>query len=168
VRRGLLAVLLATTVGVGAATAFASGSFPPSNYPLPLAGEGAVSLCPNPAGLEPFTRPATRAAVASASRYGRVSEAADLRASDRAWWPQVRRMWRAGRSAKGVDNQAVEGSEALRQSAYAAIARFSCGRSLVSLSLQVVIGPRDTNCDACRSQLWFVDRRGHALLYYVY
>jgi hypothetical protein len=167
-RRGSLALLVATTVGVSVATAAASGTFPSSIYPPPVRGRGAVSPCPNPAGLERFTRPVRRAAVASASRYDRVSEAVDLRASDRAWWPHVRHMWRTGKPGTGFENQVVEGSEGLRRSAYAVIVRFSCGRSLVSLSLQVGIGPHDMNCDACRSQLWFVDRRGHALLYYVY
>jgi hypothetical protein len=76
-------------------------------------------------------------------------------------------MWRTGRS-KGMDNQIVDGSEPLARSGYRVIARFSCGQRLVSLSLQVTIGPRHMRCDACRSQLWFVNRRGHALLYYVY
>jgi len=77
-------------------------------------------------------------------------------------------MWRTGRPSKGMDNQIVEGSEPLARSGYGVIARFSCGQRLVSLSLQVVIGPRHARCDACRSQLWFVNRRGRVLLYYIY
>jgi len=78
-------------------------------------------------------------------------------------------MWRRrGQLAKGLENQVVDGSEPLDRSGYAVIAKFSCGQSLVSKSLQVTIGPRRARCDACRSQMWFVDRRGHALLYYVY
>ena len=168
-RWGSVAVLIAAPAGAGAASgAQASGGFPPSIYPPPVHGRGAVSSCPSPEGLDPFTASVTSAAVESASRYDRVSEAVDLRASDRAWWPQVRTLWRTGKPAKGATNQVVDGSEPLGRSGYAVIARFSCGRPLVALSLQVTVGPRHMRCEACRSHLWFVDRRGHALLYYVY
>lgn len=168
-RRCSVAVLLAAMAGVGVASAAAaSGGFPSSVFPPPVHGRGAVSLCPNPEGLVPFTPVVTSAAVESARRYDRVSEAADIRASDRAWWPHIRTTWRTGKPQKGMANQVVEGAEPLGESDYSVIARFSCGQSLVSKSLQIAIGPRHTRCDACRSQLWFVDRRGHALLYYVY
>jgi hypothetical protein len=168
-RRGFTAVLIAVTACAGVASgAAASGGFPPSIYPPPVHSHGAVAPCPNADGLEPFTPPATSAAVASAGRYDKVSEAVDQRASDRAWWPQVRMMWRTGKPAKGAENQVVDGSEPLSRSGYAVIANAACGHALVSLSLQVTIGPRQMRCDACRSQLWFVDRRGHALLYYAY
>ena len=91
-----------------------------------------------------------------------------MRDSDRAWWPQVRALWRTGKPAKGVENQIVDGFAPLDRSGYDVIVRASCGRSLVSLSLMVTVGPRNTRCDACRSHLWFVDRRDHPLLYYVY
>jgi hypothetical protein len=69
---------------------------------------------------------------------------------------------------EGSDSQVIDGSEPLAKSSYEAIVRSSCGQSLVSRSLQVTIGPRNTRCDACRTQLFFVDRRGHALPYSVY
>jgi hypothetical protein len=167
--RGCVALLIgATTAAALAAGAAASGRFPRSTYPPSIHGRGAVSLCPNPEGLEPFTQSARRGAIESASRYGRVSETVDVGASDRAWWPQVRALWRTGQPAKGAENQVVDGSEALGASGYAVITRFSCGQSLVSRSLEVTIGPRNMRCEACRAQLWFVNRRGHALLYYVY
>jgi hypothetical protein len=169
-RRGFTAVLIAVTAGAGLASgvAGAAGVFSPPIYPPPVQSHGAVSPCPNPGGLEPFSASARSAAVVSAGRYDKVSEAVDQRASDRAWWPQVRMMWRTGKPAKGSESQVVDGSEPLARSGYAVIVNASCGHSLVSLSLQVTVGPRQMRCDACRSQLWFVDRRGHALLYYAY
>jgi hypothetical protein len=168
-RRGSVAVLIAATAGASVASgAAASGGFPRSVYPPPVHSRGAVSPCPNLEGLDLFTPSVTTAAVESASRYDRASEAVDLRAADRAWWPHVRTIWRTGRPGKGVESQVVDGSEPLDRSGYAVIVRFSCGQSLVSRSLQATIGPRHMRCSACRSQLFFVDRRGHALLYYVY
>jgi hypothetical protein len=55
-------------------------------------------------------------------------------------------MWRKGRPGKGVENQVVDGSEPLDRSGYAVVARFSCGQSLVSRSLQVTIRPRHMRC----------------------
>ena len=169
-RWGAAAVLIVATAAAGVASgAAASGGFPPSIYPQPVhARGGAVSPCPNPDGLLPFTPAVSSAAVAAASRYDRVSEAADMSAADRALWPQLRTLWRTGRPAKGAASEVVEGSEPLDRSGYAVIVRSSCGRSLVSRSLQVTIGPRHERCDACRSQLFFLNRRGHALLYYAY
>jgi hypothetical protein len=168
-RRSSVAVLISATVLTGVATAIASSGFPSAIYPRPAHSRGgALSACPNPAGLELPTRAVTRAAVRAAGRYGRLSEAVDLRASDRAWWPQVRNLWHTGRPAKGAVNQVVDGVAPLARSGYAVIVRFSCESSLVSKSLQVVVGPRRMHCEACRSQLFFADRRGRALLYYVY
>ena len=160
----LIAVTWCASVAAGAAT---SRGFPPSIYPPPVHSRGAVSPCPNPDGVELFAPSVTRAAVQSARRYDRVSEAVDLRASDRAWWPEVRTMWRTEKPGKGA-GPVVDGSEPLDKSGYAVIVRSSCGKSLVKQSLQVTIGPPHMRCEACRSQLFFVDRRGHALLYNVY
>jgi hypothetical protein len=161
-------VWIAATAGVASGAA-SSGAFPEAFYPPPVHSRGgAVSPCPNPEGLQPFTPRGMSAAVQSASRYDRVSEAVDLRASDRAWWAQVRALWRTGRPSKGAKSQVVDGSGPLDSGAYAVIVRFSRGQSLVSRSLEVTVGPRNEPCSACRSQLFFLDRRGHALLYYVY
>ncbi|MGH2849779.1 MAG: hypothetical protein ACRDLP_04105, partial [Solirubrobacteraceae bacterium] len=142
------------------------GGFPPAIYPPPVHSRGALPACPNPAGLEPINRELTSAAVASARRYDHTSQALDLRASDRAWWPQVRSMWHAGRPQLG--HEIVDGSEPLGRSAYSTIVRSSCGSSLVSRSTIVVVGPPHARCAACRTHLFFLGRRGRALLYYLY
>ena len=157
-----LALLLTATVGVSVATATAPGGFPRSIYPPPVRSRGgALTACPNPQGLQPVAVAARTAAVKSATRFNPSSRAFDLRGSDRAWWPLV------GRVPDPV-NEVVDNSEPLTRSGYSVIVRFSCGSSLVSKSLEVTVGPRNARCDACRSQLFFVNRRGHTLLYYVY
>jgi hypothetical protein len=153
-----LALLLTATVGVSVG----SGGFTRSIYPPPVRSRGgALTACPNPQGLQAVTAAAVTAAVKSATRFSPSSRAFDLRGSDRAWWPLIRRV-------PEPVNEVVDGSEPLTRSGYSVIVRFSCGSSLVSKSLEVTVGPRSARCDACRSQLFFVDRRGHALLYYVY
>jgi hypothetical protein len=160
-------LLIAAVTGAGAATAAASGGFPPTIYPPPLHSRGgALAACPSPTGLRPVNLAATSGAVASASDYAHTSQALGLRASDRAWWPQVRSIWREGRPQ--LATEVVEGSGPLSRSDYSTIVRFSCGSSLVAKSILVLVGPPHMRCDACRSKLFFVNRRGRALLYYIY
>jgi hypothetical protein len=160
-------------IGTGLARPGSSSQFPASVYPQPTHSRGgALAACPNPSGLQPFTRADTSAAVRSASRYGQASEALDIRSSDRAWWPQVRNTWRTRSPRHAGASQTVSGPAApASRSDYSMIVRFSCGHSLVARSLVVGVGPRQTHapyCEACISHLFFVDRRGHALLYFVY
>jgi hypothetical protein len=164
----LWSVAMASVAGVAAASA--ADQLAGSVYPAPVASRGgALSACPNPAGLERFDRTTTKLAVRIAAGYDRTSLAADLRDSDPAWWPQVRQMWRSGRPALGVDSQVVEGWQPGPKIAFAVIVRFACGPKLLAQSLTVGIGPRYRHgCDACVSSLFFVDRRGRALIYYLY
>jgi hypothetical protein len=164
--------LVAATSGLGAATATGSSKSPPAGYPAPVASHGgALTACPNPAGLEPFDTKTASLAVRIASSYDRTSLANDLRQSDRSWWPQVREMWRSPKSANGVVSQAVYRSGPAEKSAYSVIVRFSCGANLIAESLTVGMGPHQTrsmHCSACVSTLFFVNRRGRPLIYYLY
>jgi hypothetical protein len=159
---------------VGVAAAAAASQFPVSVYPPPVKARAgsALTACPNPAGLERFNSRATKLAVRVAGTYQRISLAEDLRNSDRAWWPEVRHTWRSGKPSKEALNQVAYGSGSpLSNNSYSVIVRFSCGQSLVARSLVVGIGPRQTHppyCSACISTLFFVDRRGRALIYYLY
>jgi hypothetical protein len=155
---------------VGVASAAPAHQFPGSVYPPPVASRGgALAACPNAAGLERFDPATTKLAVRIAGGYDRTSLAVDLGNSDRAWWPEVRQMWRSGESGQGVDSQVVEGSQPGPHIAFAVIVRYACGSKLLAKSLTVGIGPRYRHgCDACVSSLFFVDRRGRALIYYLY
>ncbi len=147
-----------------------SSQLPASTYPQPVHSRGgALAACPSPAGAERFTAAVRTAAITIAGRYDRVSEATDLRNSDRAWWPDVRRMWRSGSPGRGVSYQVVTGASVGPGIAYSGVIAYSCGRRLASDSLSVYLGPRRRHgCDACISSLFFVDRRGHPLIYYLY
>lgn len=169
--RRLWPLWVVVTAGVaGVASAAPVDQFPASIYPPPVASRGgALGACPNPAGLERFNPTTTRLAVRIAGGYDRTGLADDLRDSDRAWWPQVRQMWRAGKPGRGVDSQVVEGWQPGPSIAFAVIVRYACGPQLLAKSLTVGIGPRHRHgCDACVSSLFFVDRRGRALIYYLY
>jgi hypothetical protein len=158
----------------GAAAAVAGGaSFPASLYPPPIrATPGhAASLCPNPSGLEGFTVKATKLALRAAATYDQKTLDTDLRNSDRAWWPQVRHMWSSGHPRKGFVFHAL-GSEPTVKSGYSVFMGPACGASTLSKSLMVTIGPRQPSrgphCVACNSHLFFIDRRGQPLIYYLH
>jgi hypothetical protein len=156
--RGLLAAVLAAT------------GFAPSIYPAPLRSRGgALAACPSPSGLEQFDAAAVKRARTVAAKFDELSEASDIRNSDRAFWPSVRAMWRSHEPGRGVLNQAVYGDAKGTSMEYAPIVRRSCGSALVKLSLSVGVGPRVRhNCEACISTLFFVERRDHDLVYYLY
>ena len=162
----LFAVLvLGGTTGALAATGTIDFGGPP---PVPSRG-GALIACPNPSGLEPFNSATKTRAVKIARTYGRISLTADLKHSDRAWWPEVRKMWRSRVPGKGVVTQESHSSEPAPNSAYSVIVRFSCGAKLVAKSLAVSIGPHQTHppySGDCISTLFFVNRRSRPLIYY--
>lgn len=109
-------------------------------------------------------------AATTADAYGRKNLLADLTASDRAWWPQVRKLWRSGRPKVG--KRVDLGSQTAASSGYARIISSACGRALLQISLMVTVGPSQKrpgpHCSACNSQLFMIDRRGHVLIYFVY
>jgi hypothetical protein len=163
----LSAAAVAPVVGVASA---AAGRFPPAVYPSPVpsAAGGALAACPNPAGLERFDLQAKHSVLRAATTYGRVSLAVDMRNSDRAWWPRLREMWRSDHPAAGATSEVAGGLSPGPKTAYAVVVRFSCGSTLVRKSIAVYLAPRERhNCDACVSSVYFIDRRGHALIYWV-
>ena len=160
-------VLVALTAQAGAQ----ANPYPASVYPSPVASKGqALSLCPSAAGLEPFDAAATSLARKAAGQYVRKSLGTDLRDSDRAWWPTVKRMWKS--RTQDVAGRVVLGSEPAADNGYKVFLEPSCGSAIVRRSLIVTIGPDRSgpgpHCNACRSSLFFVDRGGRPLAYYLY
>ena len=90
----------------------------------------------------------------------------DLSHSDRAWWPEVKKLWRSTAMRKGLKNQRVHGKQKGGRIAYASVVRASCGSSLVARSLTVGVGPRHGTCNACVSSMFFVDRFGRPFIYW--
>lgn len=155
-------MLAATTVAVAT-----GASYPLTIYPQPVVSKGAaMSLCPDASDLEQFKPAAIDRARTEAGLYGRLSLATDLRDADRAWWPTVKRMWRT--RGPHFAGQSVLESGLAATSGYQVFLEPACGAAVVEKTLVVTIGPRNENCDACRSQLFFVDRRGRPLVYYLY
>ncbi len=136
--------------------------------PRQAARDSVMALCPNPDGLERFTGTSVGAARRVAARYGDASRAADLAVSDRAWWPQVKRDWARRHSALGHFAVVAYEPAADNRAASAMIAR-ACGKSLVEFTEIVAVRPKRgaRRCNACGSELFFVQRRRRPLIYFI-
>jgi len=148
-----------------------SAAFPVSIYPAPnkpRIAAGALTLCPDPAGLEdpgPYTAAAARTVLRLLGR----GLAGDLQISDRSAWPFLAGSWKLGgitlltfartpvRFAGPL--QAVRGVPAdLRRAVLA-----GCGTRVARATW--VVSFRLTRRPALQADMLFVTRRGHMLLY---
>jgi hypothetical protein len=156
---GVLVALVTATAALAA-----TATFPTRYYPAPVASKGgALSRCPSPTGLEPFSSATVKAAGLAAASYTSVNETAALALSDQAYWPQVRKIW-TNRSFV-ANSQTVVSSEPLAKSGYRAVVRGSCGKSLVPLTQLVITETKGSKCIACQSRMFFLNRRGRVLVY---
>jgi hypothetical protein len=129
----------------------------------------ALALCPSTEGLEYFNTSSVKAAAKIAGRFGNSTRAADLASSDRAWWPEVRHNW-AGARGSPISHLSTTGVRRLVDSPdLGQIISRACGKGLVSHTEVVFARPTTSEqCDACGVSIFFVDRRKHALVYYIY
>jgi hypothetical protein len=170
-RAGALALAAVAVGGFGEAASATGGSRSTRRYPAPLPSRGgALQACPSPAGLEAFDAPARRQARRETLAYSRAPLASALANSDRAWQPRVTALWRSGAARR--EAQVVRAVAAAGRSPYRVIVSYSCGRRLIRRSLVVALAPvqpaGEPHCEACVESFFLVDRRGRALIYFVY
>ncbi len=166
---------LALLGAVGVAVAATASEFPVSVHlpPVKARSRGALEYCPNREGRARFTRAARTSARAVVEDYGRISLAHDLADTDRSWQAEVRAMW-VGKAASRAPQSTtrVVDVTAASANAYSVIVRYACGGALVRHSLTVTSAPKQTPreplCQACRTTFFLIDRRGRALIYFVY
>jgi hypothetical protein len=133
----------------------ASG-FPVARYPRP------TRSCPSLQGLRPFGTRVRGSALKTAARVDIDPLWNGLRLSDRAWWPGLYQGQNDG-LYEGGRHRVIEFGSAAADPYSSGVAR-ACGSALVRLSLAVVIGHSGYSDQV--SHLYFLDRRGHALLYW--
>ena len=175
--KGFLALVAATLLAVGVAGGAAAAPGPRvsrSIYPAPVAAvhAGALSTCPNPRGLVPFTAAAVRAAETEASDYLTVSLAAERLVSDRSFWLSIQPRTTGPTQTASDEPSAAEPAKGTTGPGHLIIGH-SCGTRLLGETETVEIVPLQANgqpqtCLACRAHFYYIDRLGHALLYFVY
>jgi hypothetical protein len=133
---------------------------------------GSITACPAPTGLTPSLRTPHRA-VRILAGLGRRSLPYDLHHTDRAWWPGMKRSWRAGRpgnAALGDLHRLFAGP--LRDAPRFgvpqryAVVRERCGAKVANGSAAVITGPRGSG--GLQELYLFLSRHGHVLLYNAY
>jgi hypothetical protein len=149
-----------------------SAAFPARIYPpavKPRYATGALSLCPDPAGLEapgPATPAAARRVLHQLGRGFRK----DLRVSDRAVWPLLASSWQRGgiRLVTRSEQKSVRYSGPLQSTPGVPAALkhaivSGCGRRVALATWVIVSGPAGNR--ALEADIFFVTRRGHMLFY---
>ena len=113
-------------------------------------------------GLRPFDARAREAALRAAARIDIDPMWNGLRLSDRAWWPGLYQDQNDGLYEIGRHRVTSFGSASADP--YSSAVRRACGSGLVHLSLAVVVGHGAYSDQV--SHMYFLDRSGHALLYW--
>lgn len=160
-----------TPTGLPSTPPVGSAAFPVSIYPAPKSlrmATGALTMCPDPAGLEdpgPYTAGAARSVLDLLGR----GLAGDLRVSDRSAWPLLASSRNLGGIALPTvartsvlfagPLQAARGAPAGLRRAVAA----GCGTRVARATW--VVSLRLTRRPALHADMLFVTRRGHMLFY---
>ncbi len=171
-RASALALAAATLGGLGGAASSAGGASSSGLYPAPLPSRGgALQACPSAVGLQGFDKRSRAQARREALAYNGAGLATALADSDRAWQPTLRAQ-RRSRGQRRREAQLVRGVAAATASPYGVIVGHSCGRRLLERSLVVALAPAQASgeppCEACVEHFFLVDRRGRALIYFIY
>jgi len=173
---GLLSlVLVCTGVTLYAVLGSRSVSYSPLIYPspIPARSSAALTLCPNPKGLVDFTS----AEIAVATRDTSLMTAGELPATkfetDSSLWTSLAIL--NSRHATKPSTQ-FPGQEVITEAPSgpgAVIVTSACGRGLIAKTkvVNVVLltsAGAQANCNDCTAHYYYLDRRGHALLYGVF
>jgi sugar lactone lactonase YvrE len=145
--------------------AFDARGFPATIYPrpVPAAPRSELTACPSPAGLRTFNGDA-RAAAADTARLIDTGFYDGLRRSDRAWWSGFYADQVGDGYAIGIGSHVVGRIGPAIGDIYAQAVSHACGAKLLASSLAITVhGPAYSDEV---SHLYFVDRDGHALLYW--
>jgi len=172
---GLLALVL---IGFGTELYTLVNSGPPSFSPLvyassvPAKPSSALTQCPNPKGLIAFT-PITIALAGHETYRMTVRRGAAAKAdADPSYWSSlaIRGSGLAGKLTPQFPRQEI--IKGVPSAPGAAIVASSCGRGLLAKTVVIDVVPLTSsgvrgNCNDCMAHFYYVDRLGHALLYWV-
>ena len=148
-----------TTPELSSLPAPGAPGFSASVFPLSTPARGtdpALTSCPSPAGVVPFT-PAAVASARLMLGLWNIDFSYDLHASDRSWWPELIATYAGGRQTVGPASPAAG-------ALYAPAIAAACGQLLVHDSITVVMEASEYNLSF--EHLYLVDRDGSPLVYF--
>jgi hypothetical protein len=170
---GLLSLALAVTgVSLYAVLGSGSPSYSPLIYPSPIPAKASTALtqCPNQNGLVDFTSAEIAVATRDTSLMTVGERPATKFETDSSLWPSLALL--NSRHATRPSTR-FPGQEVIAQvpsDPGAMIVASACGQGLITKTkvIDVVLltsaGVR-ANCNDCTAHYYFIDRRGHVLLY---
>jgi hypothetical protein len=137
--------------------------FPAWLYPAARTSRGrALTTCPSEGGLERFTPAAILQARKIARNYLSSQFASDIAVTDRSWWTSdFNQMARGG----GFGSHAITSETPASSSPAATTIRRACGPALIDDSIAITVGQSGYSDFA--GTFYFLDRRGHPLVYNV-
>jgi hypothetical protein len=141
--------------------------------PIPARPSSALTQCPNPKGLVAFTPASITLAVRETSQMTVGEQPATKLETDPSFWSSLVTLnsRRTTKSTSQYPRQEV--IKGVPSAPGATIVAFSCGKDLVLKTEVIFVVPLTSagvraNCNACTAQYYYIDRRGHALLYWVF
>jgi sugar lactone lactonase YvrE len=148
-----------TTPELSSLPAPGAPGFSASVFPLSISAHGtdaALTSCPSPAGVVPFT-PAAEAAARLMLGLWNSGFSYNLHASDRSWWPELIATYAGGRQTVGAASPATG-------TLYAPAIAAACGQELVHDSIAVVMEASEYSFSV--EHLYLLDRDGTPLVYF--
>ena len=142
-----------------------STGFPASVYPTATRARGTdLEACPDSEGLQPFDAHAIAVARAIAKNFNAFTSSfyGDLQSSDRSWWTTIFAEWVG--YGYDRDNHTVLSAQPANRDTFALAVAHACGENLLRDSLVIDVGPSGYSFQV--SHLYFLDRRGHPLVYF--
>ena len=173
---GLLSLVL---IGSGATLyivlSSGSTSFSPVVYPSPIPAKPSSTLtqCPNPKGLVAFTTTAIALAVRETSQMTVGEGSATELETDPSFWSSLATLNSRSTTKSTSQYPRQEVLKGVPSAPGATIVASSCGKDLVLQTEVIFVVPLTSagvraNCNACTAQYYYIDRLGHALLYWVF
>ncbi len=158
-----------------AVPSFGSSSLSPLEYPSPIKAmpSSALTPCPNPKGVISFDPRAISRALAETSVFAIKGKSVTRVALDPSAWPYLtNRTWgRTNPPTPNFPKQRI--AKGTPSQPGATIVASSCGEGLlkktevIDVALVTASGTR-AHCNDCVAHFYFIDRRGHSLLYEIF
>jgi hypothetical protein len=172
---GLLSLVLVVTNAIfDAVPSSGSPTYSPLIYPSPIPARTSEALvqCPNPKGLVAFTPIATSQAKRETSQVAVGELPATKLKTDPSLWSSLVKFNSRHASKKTPQFPRQEFNKGVPSAPGSAIVASSCGKNLVAKTEVIDVIPLNSagvrTCNDCTADYYYIDRRGHALLYGVF
>jgi len=141
--------------------------------PVPAKKSSVLTECPNPTGLTAFTTTTSARALRATSQMALGGQRATQQMTDPSFWSSLATLNPRSVVTPSPQYRRQEVVKGIPSAPGASIVAASCGEELLAKTQVIYAMPitsmgARTNCNDCTAHYYFIDRRGHALLYWVF